>query len=176
MAGPTTRKLTKTQQFRSSYSLRSSSSCRELSKHKSHRRFQTFRRLLRAVLLERLGMQSREFMLPMKPISKARPRSFQGQTRPYMPVQYKNWMKDAEAHLSEWWVGPPLERVASIELHFYGHARGDLDNLMGSVLDAMNGIVLKDDNVNVLPEAHARFTKVKGIDACVSIRITWGEQ
>lgn len=176
MVGPSTPRLTKTQRFRSSYSLRSSNCFRGLSKHKSLRSFQIFRRLLRAALLERLGMKSREFTLPMKPISKARPRSFQGQTRPYMPLQYKNWIKDAEAHLSEWWVGPPLERVASIDLHFYGHARGDLDNLMGSILDAMNGIVLKDDNVNVLPEAHARFTKAKGNDACVHVRITWEEQ
>ena len=161
---------------RSSYSLRSSSSYRDLSKHKSLRLFQIFRRQLRAVLLERSGMHSREFVLPLRPISKARPRSFQGQARPYMPVTYKNWIKDARMLLSEWWVEEPLEHVEMMDVHFYGPARGDLDNRVGSLCDAMNGLVIKDDNVNVLPRMRLSFTKAKTAKACIHIRLTWGEQ
>ena len=169
-------KLTRTQLFRSKCLLRSSNSFKELSNYKSLRFFQTFRHQLRVALLERLGMQSREFVLPLRPISKARPRSFQGQARPYMPVTYKNWIKDARMLLSEWWVEPPLEQVEMMDVHFYGPARGDLDNRVGSLCDAMNGLVIKDDNVNVLPRMRLSFTKAKTAEACIHIRLTWGEQ
>ena len=121
-------------------------------------------------------MQRREFVLPLRPISKARPRSFQGQARPYMPVTYKNWIKDARMHLSEWWVDEPLEHVEMMDVHFYGPARGDLDNRVGSLCDAMNGLVIKDDNVNVLPRMRLSFTKAKTAEACIHIRLTWGGQ
>ena len=147
-----------------------------MSKHKSLRRFQIFRRQLRAVLLERLGMQSREFVLPLRPISKARPRSFQGQARPYMPVTYKNWIKDARMHLSEWWTDAPLDHVDELAVHFYGPARGDLDNRVGSLLDAMNGLVVVDDNVNVVPRMRLAFTKAKTADARIYICLTWRDQ
>ena len=163
------------QLFRSSYSLRSSNSCRDLSKHRSLRRFQIFRRQLHAALLARYGMQSREFRLPLQPISKARPRSFQGQARPYMPAAYKNWIKDARMYLSEWWPDEPLDHVQMMYVNFYGPARGDLDNRVGSVLDAMKGLVITDDNVNVLPRMRLSFSKAKTADACVFIRLVWGE-
>jgi Holliday junction resolvase RusA-like endonuclease len=176
MESPSIPRQTRTQQFRSSYSLRSSNCFKGLSKHKSLRLFQIFQRQLRAALLERSGMASREFVLPLRPISKARPRSFQGQARPYMPVTYKNWIKDARMLLSEWWVEEPLEHVEMMDVHFYGPARGDLDNRVGSLCDAMNGLVIKDDNVNVLPRMRLSFTKAKTAEACIHIRITWGEQ
>jgi len=176
MASPTTRKLTKIQRFRSSCSLRSSNCFFVLSKHKSLRLFQIFRRQLRAALLANSGMTSREFVLPLRPISKARPRSFQGQARPYMPAAYKQWIKDARMHLSEWWVDEPLEHVEMMDVHFYGPARGDLDNRVGSLCDAMNGLVIKDDNVNVLPRMRLSFTKAKTTEACIHIRLTWGEE
>jgi len=164
------------QRFRSSYLLRSSNCFFVLSKHKSLRLFQIFRRQLRAVLLERVGMQGCEFVLPLRPISKARPRSFQGQARPYMPAAYKQWIKDARMHLGEWWTDAPLDHVDELAVHFYGPARGDLDNRVGSLLDAMNGLVITDDNVNVLPRIRLAFTKAKTADARIYIRLTWGEQ
>ena len=176
MANLSIPKLTRTQLFRSKCSLRSSNSFTELSNYKSLRFFQIFRHQLRVALLERLGMQSREFVLPLRPISKARPRSFQGQARPYMPVTYKNWIKDARMLLSEWWVEPPLEQVEMMDVHFYGPARGDLDNRVGSLCDAMNGVVIKDDNVNVLPRMKLSFTKAKTSEACIHIRLTWADQ
>lgn len=176
MASPSIPKLMKMQLFRSSYLLRSSSCFKELSKQTTLRSFQIFRRQLHDVFLERLGMKSREFVLPLRPISKARPRSFQGQARPYMPAAYKQWIKDARMHLSEWWVEPPLGHVEMLDVHFYGPARGDLDNRVGSLCDAMNGVVILDDNVNVLPRMRLSFTKAKTADACIHISLTWGEQ
>ncbi len=176
MESPSIPRLTKTQRFRSSYSLRSNNSFCELSKFRSLRRFQIFRRQLRAALLARLGMQGCEFTLPLRPISKARPRSFQGQARPYMPAAYKQWIKDARMHLGEWWTNPPLEHVDELAVHFYGPARGDLDNRVGSLLDAMNGLVIVDDNVNVLPRMRLAFTKAKTADARIYIRLTWRDE
>ena len=121
-------------------------------------------------------MQSREFVLPLRPISKARPRSFQGQARPYMPASYKQWIKDARTHLGEWWANPPLDHVDELAVHFYGPARGDLDNRVGSLLDAMNGLVITDDNVNVLPRMRLSFTKAKTADARIYIRMTWRDE
>ena len=121
-------------------------------------------------------MQGCEFTLPLKPISKARPRSFQGQARPYMPASYKQWIKDARMYLGEWWTNPPLDHVHELAVHFYGPARGDLDNRVGSLLDAMNGLVIADDNVNVLPRIRLAFTKAKTADARIYIRLTWSDE
>ena len=111
----------------------------------------------------------------MRPISKARPRSFRGQSRPYTDTVYKNWLKDAKTQLEEWWIDPPLEEVLLMEVTFYGAARGDLDNRLGSVLDAMvQANVIKDDNVNVIPNVHMSFHKAKTADARILIKLTWG--
>lgn len=134
-----------------------------------------FNRLLFDVVAGRSQVNSRDLALPLRPISKARPRSFRGQARPYTDRVYKDWLKDARMHLSEWWVEPPLEHVQMMDVHFYGPARGDLDNRVGAVCDAMNGIVIKDDNVNVLPRMRLAFTKAKAKDARIYIRLLWGE-
>ncbi len=173
MENLSTTKRTKMPLFKSSFSPRSSNLCCELSKFRSLRRYQIFRRQLRAALLEKVGMQSREFTLPLRPISKARPRSFQGQARPYMPAAYKQWIKDARMHLSEWWTDAPLDNVDELAVRFYGPARGDLDNRVGSLLDAMNGLVIVDDNVNVLPRMRIAFTKARTADARIYLRLTW---
>jgi Holliday junction resolvase RusA-like endonuclease len=93
-----------------------------------------------------------------------------------MPAAYKQWIKDAQMHLREWWTDAPLEHVDELAVYFYGPARGDLDNRVGSLLDAMNGLVIVDDNVNVIPQLKLRFIKAKTSEARICIRLTWGEQ
>jgi len=39
----------------------------------------------------------------------------------------------------------------------------------------MNGLVIKDDNVSVLPRMRLSFTKTKTAEACIVIRLVWGE-
>jgi Holliday junction resolvase RusA-like endonuclease len=79
--------------------------------------------------------------------------------------------------LEEWWVEPPLEHVNHMDVEFYGAARGDLDNRVGSVLDAMvQAKVVVDDNVNVVPKICMSFTKAKPADAQIYIKLTWGEK
>ena len=136
-----------------------------------------FNRLLLDGVAGRNQMNSRDFYLPLRPISKARPRSFRGQARPYTDTVYKQWLKDARTMLEEWWVEPPLQHVSLMDVDFYGAARGDLDNRLGSVLDAMvQAKVVVDDNVNVIPRIRMSFTKTKAADAQIYIKLTWGER
>ena len=48
-------------------------------------------------------LKFKQIDLPIRPISKPRPRSFMGQKRPYNPPQYKSWLKEAKVHLKEQW-------------------------------------------------------------------------
>lgn len=157
-------------------SLKYVTSSRPLPKNGLLRRLQLAMELLEDVVAGSNRVKTRDLHLPLRPISKARPRSFRGQARPYTDSVYKNWLKDARTLLSEWWVDPPLEHVQMMEVHFYGPARGDLDNRVGALCDAMNGIVIKDDNVNVLPRMRLSFTKAKAANACIYIRLVWVEQ
>ena len=157
--------------------LRSARSSAPIPKNRLLRSLSQFSNLLRDVVVGRNLMNSRDLCLRMRPISKARPRSFQGQSRPYMPIVYKNWLKDAKTLLEEWWVWPPLERVHLMEVEFHGAARGDLDNRLGSVLDAMvQAKVITDDNVNVIPNVRMSFVKAKTADARINIKLTWEAQ
>tara|TARA_B100001250_G_C19705080_1_gene746580 strand:- start:460 stop:852 length:393 start_codon:yes stop_codon:yes gene_type:complete len=109
-----------------------------------------------------------EFDIPIAPKSKARPRSFQGQARPYMDPSYKKWKKDVWSLASEFWTEKPLEKCNAIIVVFYGPARGDIDNLIGGLLDALVSVkekgkqpyeprLFKDDNVKVINDIHMRW-------------------
>ena len=157
--------------------LRSARSSAPIPKNKWLRRFSQFSNLLHDVVVGRNLMNSRDLCLRLRPISKARPRSFRGQSRPYTDTTYKNWLKDAKTLLEEWWIWPPLEHVYLMEVEFYGAARGDLDNRLGSVLDAMvQAKVITDDNVNVIPHVRMHFVKAKTADARINIKLTWENQ
>ena len=150
-----------------------SSRCsRPLHRHPIARRCQLLGELLRD--LAKGKMHSRELHIPLRPMSKERPRSFSGQSRPYMSRNYKLWLKDAMAVMTEWWVAPPLERTECIGITLFGPARGDLDNKAGSVMDALvKSKVIKDDNVNVVPNLNLRFHRTRTKDAHIHVRILW---
>lgn len=141
------------------------------------RSFLQFSRFLSDAVDGRNQMNSRDLHLPLRPISKARPRSYRGQARPYTDSVYRDWLRDARMHLMEWWTDEPLEHVSMLDVHFYGAARGDLDNRLGSVLDAMVAAgVVWDDNVNVIPRVRMAFTKTKAKESSIYIKLTWGEK
>ena len=96
-------------------------------------------------------MQTADLCLSIRPISKARPRSFMGQSRPYTDKVYKEWLGQCRALMGEWWTNPPLTHINCLICHFHGPARGDLDNRLGSLLDAGNGLIWKDDNRTSAP-------------------------
>ena len=153
--------------------LTKSSRCsRPLSRNPITRRFQLLGELLRD--LGKRKMQTRELHIPLRPMSKERPRSFQGQSRPYMSRNYKLWMKDCVAVMQEWWVLPPLQKVEHIHIEHHGAARGDLDNKTGAVMDALvKAKVIIDDNVTVVDDRTERFVKASVKNSHIIVRLDW---
>lgn len=155
-----------------SASIASSRCSRPLRRNPIARRFQLLGELLRD--LAKGKMHSRELHIPLRPMSKERPRSYQGQSRPYMSRTYKLWMKDCVAVMQEWWVGPPLQKVKFLEIEHHGAARGDLDNKDGSVMDALvKAGVIKDDNVSIIDDRRSTFHKAKVKEAHIIVRLEW---
>ena len=66
--------------------------------------------------------------------------------RAYYPKRYTDWLKSAQVEaLSQCgrllWGGP-----VRVIVYFYGtRPNADIDNLLKSVLDAMQGVIIKDD-------------------------------
>ena len=158
---------------RLSSALIASSRCsRPLSRNPITRRCQLLAELLRD--LGKGKVQSRELHIPLRPMSKERPRSFQGQSRPYMSRNYKLWMKDCVAVMQEWWPWPPLQKVEHIHIEHHGAARGDLDNKTGAVMDALvKAKVIIDDNVTVVGDRTERFVKASTKDSHIIVRLEW---
>ena len=79
-------------------------------------------------------------------VPKARPRVTSRGT--YMPPGYQDWKQETRMLLVRAYDGrAPLEGHLSIEVAFVSKKkpRGDMDNLLGAVLDAGNGVVWQDD-------------------------------
>jgi Holliday junction resolvase RusA-like endonuclease len=94
------------------------------------------------------------FILNGVVVPKARPRVTANGT--FMPPRYREWKRDAITALTlqaiEMHLGQPLTHAAvSITLVGKHPRRGDLDNIAGSVLDALvQSGVLKDDSLSVV--------------------------
>jgi len=115
-------------------------------------------------------MECREIWLPFRPMSKARPR-FSGHA--YTDKVYAKWKGDVRSFLQEWWTDPPLTRLNVLVAHFYGPARGDLDNRIGSVLDAGKGVLFTDDAVTVIPALVLRHEKASEAEARIYMMLVW---
>ena len=83
---------------------------------------------------------------------KARPRFAFGHA--YMPTKYKVWKAGAIASLTQQWAGRDTLSTARIIITLGSKGqRGDLDNICGSVLDALvQAGVLEDDRLSCVPE------------------------
>ena len=80
---------------------------------------------------------------------KARPRLGRGGA--YLPSKYRDWKEDAIIELlSQSRPSQPLEK-ATISIAIGGKQRGDLDNIAGSILDALvQAGILLDDRISVV--------------------------
>ena len=116
-------------------------------------------------------LQQRALVLEIAPKSKERPR-FNGRVA-HLSHAYREWLKNCSALMSEWWIDPPLDEVLCLHCHFYGAARGDNDNLIGSVMDAGNQIIWRDDSVNVIKKIIALHTKTKQAQAHIKLEVIW---
>lgn len=85
---------------------------------------------------------------PLQP--KERPR--QGKGRSFTSPKYRAWLGASEASLAAQWQGRAPLGHALVGFEFHGHARSDVDNLQGAVLDAaVKAGVLVDDRCSRLP-------------------------
>lgn len=101
--------------------------------------------------------------IPLK--SKARPRFANGHA--YLPKDYREWKKDCSECIKAEFLKrdyKTVSRASHISISFSGHARHDLDNLVGAVLDAglphssWSGAWI-DDRVSVFPSLCADFKR-----------------
>jgi Holliday junction resolvase RusA-like endonuclease len=97
-----------------------------------------------------------EFRIAIEPVPKARARSTRF-GRHYTPQRTKNYETTLRQLFRVYWGSRPIllgpldvsilfyiERPKTVKRQFPS-VRGDIDNFLKSVLDAMNGTVLKDD-------------------------------
>ncbi|HEY9640324.1 MAG TPA: RusA family crossover junction endodeoxyribonuclease [Coleofasciculaceae cyanobacterium] len=95
-------------------------------------------------------MSAISLVLNMQPHPKERPRCFcrQGKARTYNSDVYTAWLNQAQISLQKQWQGEALNAVKKLSVQFYGnHSGKDLDNILGSVMDAMvhAGVLAKDN-------------------------------
>jgi Holliday junction resolvase RusA-like endonuclease len=90
-----------------------------------------------------------------------------------MDKNYVEWKRNARAYMGEWWVRPPLDRLSCLVVHFYGPARGDLDNRIGAVMDAGLGLLWSDDNVKIINAIAARHFRAPQREARIYMKILW---
>lgn len=83
-------------------------------------------------------------VIPLAPKPKARPRFSRG--RAYMASDYTQWKDKFRKYVETEWGVPALECHCVLNIVFYSSSlRPDIDNACGSILDALNGLVWKDD-------------------------------
>lgn len=78
-------------------------------------------------------------------VPKKRPRVTSRGT--YMPPGYKDWQQETALLLRREWQDQPLAGHVAVAVTIYSRTkpRGDLDNLLGAILDAANGVLWGDD-------------------------------
>jgi len=98
-----------------------------------------------------------KFVIEGAIVPKARPRvSGHG----YLPDNYRKWRNDAESQLLSQGTPPHSLTNISIRIVLIGkHSRrGDIDNISGSILDALVATnIIKDDNLLNVPELSVKL-------------------
>lgn len=109
-----------------------------------------------------------EINIPIQIVPKSRPKFNRKTGNAYMPTHYKENQTDIIYHALPQF----LDSLASMNLDpqkftigrcaltilYYGHARGDSDNISGSIMDAfVKAGILENDNVNTVHELHFAF-------------------
>lgn len=103
-----------------------------------------------------------KFYLELEPLPAPRPRIGYGSkaympsnsqnVKVYMPSNYRNYVDTAKALLKAEYKGEVIEVPVTLELvfkrSFKTHSKrfGDADNLAKGIMDAMNGVIYKDDS------------------------------
>lgn len=113
-----------------------------------------------------------EFQLMGDIVPKTRPRVSFG--RAYMPQNYRDWKNGAIADLCQQYQGESLTSLSGVLIALTGkHSRrGDLDNIAGSVLDALvQAGILANDNLVVVPKLSIELQYNKKQPPSTTIRL-----
>jgi Holliday junction resolvase RusA-like endonuclease len=114
-------------------------------------------------------MQYPEIVLPLRLMSKARPRVTSRGT--FMPKPYQQWRKECSDLLKQAWDYDPIDKPIAVEIDCYGTARGDIDNYMGALFDTANRILWVDDRASIIQKATICYFKRPLAESCWKIRI-----
>lgn len=103
------------------------------------------------------------FWIPGVVVPKQRPRTQPNSRIPRLPEKYRKWKQSASGLLalqvSHRGLSQimPLDYPVSVESYFCGFGTGDSDNLLGSVLDALNDAkIIKNDTRRWVPDSLAK--------------------
>lgn len=116
-----------------------------------------------------MALMCREFTFNIPLKTKQRPRF--AARNAYMDKPYKSWIKEMRALMAEHWTAPPLETVNVLWVQFHGPARGDLDNLLGAVMDAGNGLIWRDDRVSIIARVEAEWKQAKTKQQSIQMKV-----
>ncbi|AFZ11695.1 endodeoxyribonuclease RusA [Crinalium epipsammum PCC 9333] len=115
------------------------------------------------------------FFVPGTVVPKARPRVTSKGT--YLPPRYRQWRNHAEVEISrqlweqEYSQKLPLTKAA-VKVEVRGSHRGDLDNILGSCLDALvSAGVLIDDRISVVPRLEVWHNSEGNTGALIEVRV-----
>jgi len=92
-----------------------------------------------------------DFILPMKPMPKARPRVTRWST--YMPPTYVAYKAEGVRHVHEQWDGVPIDGILALRIVYTCKTcRGDADNCAGTIMDLLQeaGVYANDRAVRKL--------------------------
>lgn len=113
-----------------------------------------------------------ELILPGSIVPKARPRITRNGS--FMPQNYRCWKTLAINRMKQQYQGQTLQQAAvSIVLTGKHPRRGDLDNLSGSILDALvQANILRDDNMTVVSSLSIRLEWDKKTEPVAIVQLT----
>ena len=97
-----------------------------------------------------------KYTIPFACVSKSRPRVTRNGQHTYMPKPYQEWRTAVRNEVTAQGIDQALFdaklRLGAI-MSFKGLGRGDIDNYVGGIMDACNGLLYADDKQ--IKELHA---------------------
>jgi len=117
-----------------------------------------------------VGVLELTIMSPVVP--KPRPRL--GRNNCYLPGKYTLWESSAVLELipqRNGIKGLPIDYGVALTIRIGGHCRGDLDNLIKSVCDALvKAQILRDDSLSIVQGINATWEKSRNPYCIIQIR------
>ncbi len=111
------------------------------------------------------AMTELSFTVPGRCIPCPRPRVVRGK-KPYFPRRYTDWLDSARVEAYKTCGRPLWEGPVVVCAEFYGaRPNADIDNLLKSVLDAIQGVLIVDDKqvVSIMGDKYVSEPPMTGV-------------